>query len=141
MCNLILITNTQTSFAQTHIFNGQKVPLSNFNRVPIGMLHLLHQSSWVKPLEQILVPPDLSLPKKLTEKTCTQPSIILIRDPSEVNGYKFYLVPSRLFNLAVDHIPKTIINKLQTKATSHLKRWLKMPRCATLASLFHPEVE
>ena len=44
------------------------------------------------------------------------------------------------FNLAVDNIPKTIINKLQMRATSYLKSWLKMPKCATFASLFQPEV-
>ena len=45
-----------------------------------------------------------------------------------------------VFNLAVDHILKSTINKLQTRASSFLKHWLNTPKCATLASLFHPEV-
>jgi len=81
--------------------------------------------------------------KKITEKVY---SALYQIDQRPIRGeykawiYKFYLVPSLFFNLAVDHIPKSTINKLQTRASSFLKRWLNIPKCATLASLFHPEV-
>ena len=42
-----------------------------------------------------------------------------------------------VFNL--DHILKSTINKLQTRASSFIKHWLNIQKCATLASLFHPE--
>jgi len=81
--------------------------------------------------------------KKITEKVY---SALYQIDQRPIRGeykawiYKFYLVPSLFFNLAVDHIPKSTINKLLTRASSFLKHWLNIPKCATLASLFHPEV-
>ncbi len=63
-----------------------------------------------------------------------------IRGEYKVWIYKSYLVPSLTFNLTVERIPKSAISKLQTRATCLIKRWLNVPRCATLVSLFHPEV-
>ena len=63
-----------------------------------------------------------------------------IRGEFKVWIYKSYLVPSLTFNLAVDVISAPTIKKIQSKATSYLKRWLKLPKCATLASMFHPGV-
>ena len=54
--------------------------------------------------------------------------------------YKCYLIPSVLFNLTVDKISLATSRKIQSKITSYLKKWIKLPRCATLASLFHPDV-
>lgn len=54
--------------------------------------------------------------------------------------YESYLVPSLHFNLQVDAITDASIKKLQKKVTRYLKRWLNLPRCANLASIFHPEV-
>ena len=54
--------------------------------------------------------------------------------------YKCHLVSSLRFLLTVDHISLTPIKKIQTQATSFLKKWLNVPRCATIASLFHPEL-
>lgn len=51
--------------------------------------------------------------------------------------YKSYLAPSIQFHLSVDKISA---NVTQRRATSLLKKWLKIPRCATLAVLFHPEI-
>ena len=85
-----------------------------------------------------------SLSKKITEKVYSAFNQI---DQGPIRGeykawiYKFYLVPSLFFNLAFDHIPKSTINKIQSRASSFLKRWLNIPKCATLASLFHPEVK
>ena len=63
-----------------------------------------------------------------------------IRGEYKVWIYKSYLVPSLTFNLAVEIISASTIKKIQSKATSYLKRWLKLPKCSTLASLFHPGV-
>ena len=63
-----------------------------------------------------------------------------IRGEYKVWIYKSYLIPSVSFNLTVDRISLATSKKIQTKITSYLKRWLKLPRCATLASLFHPQV-
>ena len=63
-----------------------------------------------------------------------------IRGEYKVWIYKFYMVPSLFFNLAFDRTPKSTINKLQTRAFSFLNCWLNIPKCATLASIFRPEV-
>ena len=63
-----------------------------------------------------------------------------IRGEYKVWIYKSYLIPSILFNLTVDRISLATSMKIQTKITSYLKKWLKLPRCATISALFHPEV-
>ena len=84
-----------------------------------------------------------SAAKKLTNKVY---SILDNLDKRPIRGeykawiYKFYIVPSIKFNLMVDKISFSVISKVQTKVTSLLKKWLGIPRCATLASLFHPKV-
>ena len=96
-------------------------------------------------MELILEAPGLSPQKKITEKVYSALYQIDQR-PTCIRGeykawiFKFYLVPSHFFNLTVDHIPKSTINKLQIRASSFLKCWLNIPKCATLASLFNPEV-
>ena len=40
----------------------------------------------------------------------------------------------------VTHLHNCTINKIQTRASSILKRWLNIPKCAILAFVFHPEV-
>ena len=54
--------------------------------------------------------------------------------------YKCYIIPSILFNLTVDRISLATSKKIQSKITSYLKRWLKLPKCVTLSFPFHPEV-
>ena len=54
--------------------------------------------------------------------------------------YKFYLVPSIQFSLMIDQITIIAISKIQRKITCYLKKWLGLPRCATLATLFHPKL-
>ena len=63
-----------------------------------------------------------------------------IRGEYKVWMYKCYLIPSIQFNLTVDRISKATAKKIQTKITSYLKKWLSLSRCATLSTLFHPEV-
>ena len=63
-----------------------------------------------------------------------------IRGEYKIWIYKAYLTPSIRFNLTVDRISQSIVSKIQTKITSYLKKWLSLPRCATLSSLFHPDV-
>ncbi len=62
-----------------------------------------------------------------------------IRGEYKVWIYKSYLAPSTQFHLAVDRISLNAIKKIQCRITSLLKQWLRIPKCATLASLFHPE--
>ena len=81
--------------------------------------------------------------KRITEKlysTLHNIDQCPIRGEYKVWIYKCYVVPSLLSNLTVDAITTTAIKKLQTKATSYLKRWLCLPKCTTLAAVFHPEV-
>ena len=40
----------------------------------------------------------------------------------------------------VDLLKKNSVNKIQSKVTKFIKRWLNLPKCCTLASIFHPEV-
>ena len=45
-----------------------------------------------------------------------------------------------LILLAVDAIPDPTIRSLQSSTTRYIKKWLNLPRCATPAAIFHPEV-
>ena len=67
-------------------------------------------------------------------------------DSSNVRGeyktwiYSHYLAPSLHFHLAVNAIRKTTITRLQSIVNRSLKSWLGLPRCSTLAVLYHPEI-
>lgn len=54
--------------------------------------------------------------------------------------YRNFLVPSLFFHLSVNLFNASAINKMQAKATRFLKKWLHLPRCATLSILFNPDV-
>lgn len=64
---------------------------------------------------------------------------LYIRGEYKVWIYQFYIVLFIQFHFMVDHIPQFYISKVQTRVSSFFTRWLGLPRCATLASLFHPE--
>ena len=51
-----------------------------------------------------------------------------------------YLAPSVYFLLMVDLISDTSISNIQKKLTKFVKKWLNLPRCCTLATLYHPDV-
>ena len=81
--------------------------------------------------------------KELTKKLYDTLSAIdsrPIRGEFKVWIYKSYLAPSIQFHLSVDKISVGVVKKIQCRVTSLLKKWLKIPRCATLAALFHPEI-
>ena len=40
----------------------------------------------------------------------------------------------------VDLISDTSISNIQKKLTKFVKKWLNLPRCCTLATLYHPDV-
>ena len=63
-----------------------------------------------------------------------------VRGEYKVWIYKNYLAPSLFFLLAVDAIPESTIKFLHSSATKLIKKWLNLPRCTTLAAIFHPEV-
>ena len=54
--------------------------------------------------------------------------------------YQHYLAPSTHFYLAVNSTSANAIIKAEASATKALKRWLKLPRNATPATLYHPGV-
>ena len=128
----------------SYVSNGQKVN----NRITFKV----HQGSTrnitapTKFLGQIIgaTPTNTKLtPTRKSQSESTRPSMRLTGDTSEEKlntKLGFYLVPSLLFNLTIDRISQSTINKLQTRVTSLLKCWLHIPRCATLASIFHPDV-
>ena len=49
---------------------------------------------------------------------------------------------SQFFHFSVNNFSPSFIKKLQAKATCkyYLKHWLRLPRCATLSTLFHLKV-
>ena len=61
-----------------------------------------------------------------------------IRGEFKVWIYRFYLVQSIRFCLAVDLISATVLQKIHSLATKLLKKWLSLPRNATQAILYHP---
>uniref|UniRef100_A0A1X7UX59 Reverse transcriptase domain-containing protein n=1 Tax=Amphimedon queenslandica TaxID=400682 RepID=A0A1X7UX59_AMPQE len=77
--------------------------------------------------------------KKLYDALCAIDSRP-IRGEYKAWIYKSYLAPAIQFHLSVDKISAGVTKKIQRRATSLLKKWLKIPRCATLAVLFHPEI-
>ena len=54
--------------------------------------------------------------------------------------YKQYLVPSLRFVLSVNAINQTTLLNIQRRATRYIKSWLNLPRCCTLAPIFHPDI-
>ena len=63
-----------------------------------------------------------------------------IRGEFKVWIWKNYLAPSLHFLLMVDIIPESSILTIQKKITKFIKKWLNLPRCCTLATIFHPMV-
>jgi len=54
--------------------------------------------------------------------------------------YQHYFAPSTHFYLAVNSTSDNAIKKIEACATKALKKWLKLARNATQATLYHPEV-
>ena len=59
---------------------------------------------------------------------------IPIRGDYKIWIYRYYVIPAIFFQLAVNNITATTISKFQAIATRFLKKWLRLPRCATLSS-------
>ena len=41
--------------------------------------------------------------------------------------------------MMVDVVQESVLDKIQKKVTMYIKRWLNLPRCCTLATVFHPD--
>ena len=52
--------------------------------------------------------------------------------------YQNYFIPSLHFYLCVSNITPKQLTSTQHHVTRFLKSWLNLPKCATLASIFHP---
>ena len=63
-----------------------------------------------------------------------------IRGEFKIWILKNYLAPSLYFLLMVDLISENALATLQRELTKFIKRWLNLPRCCTLAAVYHPEV-
>ena len=63
-----------------------------------------------------------------------------IRGESKVWIWKHYLAHSLHFMLMVDPVKESVLVKIQKKVTKYIKRWLNLPRCCTLVTIFHPDV-
>ena len=63
-----------------------------------------------------------------------------IRGEFKVWIWKNYLAHSLRFMLMVDAVQESVLVKIQKKVTKYIKRWLNLPRCCTLATVFHPDV-
>ena len=87
--------------------------------------------------------------------SCTKSSITLLTrfrcslqalDARPIRGeyklwiYQHYLAPSMHFHLAVNSTTSSSVHKMEALATKALKKWLKLPRNATQAILYHPDV-
>ena len=58
---------------------------------------------------------------------------------SKVWIWKNYLAHSLRFMLMVDTVKESVLVKIE-KVTKYIKRWLNLPRCCTLETIFHPDV-
>ena len=54
--------------------------------------------------------------------------------------YQHYIATSLNFQLTVNRLPKTFLKKLEDLGTKKLKKWLHLPKSATRAILYHPQV-
>ena len=61
-----------------------------------------------------------------------------IRGEFKVWIYQNYFIPSLHFYLCVSNITPNQLTSTQRHVTRFLKSWLNLPKCATLASIFHP---
>ena len=62
-----------------------------------------------------------------------------IRGEFKVWIYQNYFVPSTHFFLCISDITPSQLASIQRQITRFLKSWLKLPKCATLALIFHPK--
>ena len=62
-----------------------------------------------------------------------------ILDEFKVWIYQNYFVPSIHFLLCLSDITPSQLASIQCQITRFLKSWLKLPKCATLALIFHPK--
>ena len=63
-----------------------------------------------------------------------------IRGEFKVWIWKNYLAHSLCFMLMVDPVKESVLVKIQKNVTKYIKRWLNLPRCCNLATIFHPDV-
>ena len=102
---------------------------------PTGFLELgatiatFHQSTASTPKKQL---EEISLALKSTD---SKP----IWGEYTVWIFRNYVVPSSRFLLTADPIYDNGIRSIQSTATKFIKKWLRLPRNATQAILFHPE--
>ena len=62
-----------------------------------------------------------------------------IRSEFKVWIWKNYLAHSLRFMLMVDPVKESVLVKIQKMVTKYIKRRLNLPRCCTLATIFHPD--
>ena len=81
--------------------------------------------------------------KKLEDKLL-QLSRTSITDPfrriQNLDSQELPLAPSLYFQLMVDLISENALAALQCKLTKFIKRWLSLPQCSTLTTVYHPEI-
>ena len=58
---------------------------------------------------------------------------------SKVWTWKNYLAHSLRFMLMVCTVKESVLVKIEKKVTKYIKRWLNLPRCCTLETIFHPD--
>ena len=81
--------------------------------------------------------------KKMTDtlsRLLSAVDMLPIRGEYKLWFYRNYIVSLLRFHLSVDAITKPAITKLENLATHYLKKWLRLPRCATRAILYYPGV-
>ena len=70
----------------------------------------------------------------------TATDILPIRGEYKLWIYRNYIISLLRFCLCVDAVSSCTISKLESIATRFLKKWLKLPRCASRVILYYPGV-
>jgi hypothetical protein len=128
------------------LFDGLRIDKKS--TIPIYSSHTQNIATSPWKILGHLISPSLTKQKKVSKKKLESKLLSLLKaiDQRPIRGeykswiLKHYVAPSLYFLMMVDSFSESFIQNMQKQITKHLKRWLNIPRSATLATLFHPQV-
>ena len=128
------------------LFDGKSVDKKSTVPLSSGSTRNISEAPWKVLGHLIAVTPTGSRKtsaKKLESKLLSSIKKIdsrPIRGEFKIWILKNYLAPSLYFLLMVDLLSEKSLVSIQQKLTKFIKKWLNLPRCCTLATIYHPDV-
>ena len=128
------------------LFDGKSVDKKSTVPLSSGSTHNISEAPWKVLGLLIAATPTGSRKtsaKKLESKLLSSIKKIdsrPIRGEFKIWILKDYLAPSLYFLQMVDLLSENSLVSIQQKLTKFIKKWLNLPRCCTLAAIYHPDV-